>query len=148
MTFQEYLDRTRLIAHEEEEILDEMSQKDTWNKIEIRAVKNSMQVLVENAIGKAKRILKHFNCPVVPQKGSDAFEFMYDMDLIDDDVFRTMKSAIGLRNAMIHDYMNFDDAILKNVVTSKKYKDVVAFLQSDTKYTSAQLKRVENFFLS
>lgn len=148
MTFQEYLDRTRLIAHEEEEILDEMSQKDAWNKIEIRAVKNSIQVLVENAIGKAKRILKHFNCPVVPQKGSDAFEFMYDMDLIDDDVFRTMKSAIGLRNAMIHDYMNFDDAILKNVVTSKKYKDVVAFLQADAKYTTSQLKRVENFFLS
>ena len=41
--------------------------------------------------------------PVVPQKGSDAFEFMYDMGLIEDEQFSTMKSAIGLRNAMIHD---------------------------------------------
>jgi uncharacterized protein YutE (UPF0331/DUF86 family) len=47
-----------------------------------------------------------FNCPIVPQKGSDAFEFMYEMGLIEDEQFSTMKSAIGLRNAMIHDYMN------------------------------------------
>ncbi len=148
MTFQQYLDKTASIAEEEAEILDEMSLKTQWNKIEIRAVKNSMQVITENAIGKAKRILKNFNCPVVPQRGSDAFEFMYDMGLIDDEMFSTMKSAIGLRNAMIHDYMNFNDAILKSVVRAKKYEEVIIFLKSDVVYSSVQLKRVENFFLS
>ena len=115
MTFQEYLAKTKDIASEEVEILDEMSDKEEWTKIEIRAVKNSMQVLIENSIGKAKRILKYFNCPIVPQKGSDAFEFMYDMGLIEDDVYSTMENAIGLRNAMIHDYMNFNNDILKKV---------------------------------
>lgn len=148
MTFQQYLDKTASIAEEEAEILDEMSLKTQWNKIEIRAVKNSMQVITENAIGKAKRILKNFNCPVVPQRGSDAFEFMYNMGLIDDEMFSTMKSAIGLRNAMIHDYMNFNDAILKSVVRAKKYEEVIIFLKSDVVYSSVQLKRVENFFLS
>ena len=148
MTFQEYLDKTKLIAQDEEEILCEMSQKDVWSKIEIRAVKNSMQVIVENSIGKAKRILKYFNCPIVPQKGSDAFEFMYEMGLIEDEIYTTMKSAIGLRNAMIHDYMNFNDAILKNVVLAKKYDDIISFLKSDIKYNNTQLKRIENFFLN
>ena len=65
MTFQEYLDKTKQLAKEEKEILDEMSQKGVWSKVEIRAVKNSMQVIVENVIEKAKRILKHYNCPVI-----------------------------------------------------------------------------------
>lgn len=148
MTFQEYLDKTKIIANEELEILDEMSKKEVWSKIEIRAVKNSIQVIVENSIGKAKRILKKFNCPIVPQKGSDAFEFMYEMGLIEDEQFSTMKNAIGLRNAMIHDYMNFNDDILKNVVISKKYSDIINFLKSDINYSSTQLKRIENFFLN
>jgi len=70
------------------------------------------------------------------------------MGLIDDEMFSTMKSAIGLRNAMIHDYMNFNDAILKSVVRAKKYEEVIIFLKSDVVYSSVQLKRVENFFLS
>ena len=147
MTFQEYLDNTKSIAQEELEILDEMSEKTAWSKIEIRAVKNSMQVIVENSIGKAKRILKNFNCPIVPQRGSDAFEFMFEMGLIDDEIYSSMKSAIGLRNAMIHDYINFNDDILKNVVQSKKYTDIIEFLNSNLNYTDTQLKRIENFFL-
>ncbi len=139
MTFQEYLDKSKLIAQEEEDILDEMAKKDVWSKIELRAVKNSMQVVVENSIGKAKRILKYFNCPIVPQKGSDAFEFMYEMGLIEDDIYATMKSAIGLRNAMIHDYMNFNDDILKSVVLTNKYNDVISFLKLDINYNNTQL---------
>ncbi len=148
MTFQEYLKKTKEIAEEEKEILDEMSQKEVWSKVEIRAVKNSMQVIVENAIGKAKRILKHYNCPVIAQKGSDAFSFMYEMGLIDDTTYATMRSATGLRNAMIHDYMNFNDDILMQVVKTKKYVQVTSFLMSDTNYTTVQLKRIENFFLT
>ncbi|MEA1955620.1 MAG: HepT-like ribonuclease domain-containing protein [Campylobacterota bacterium] len=148
MTFQEYLDKTKEIALEECEILDEMSEKKEWSKVEIRAVKNSMQVIVENSIGKAKRILKKFNCPIVPQKGSDAFEFMYEMGLIEDELYSTMKSAIGLRNAMMHDYMNFNDEILKSVVSLKKYDEIIVFLKSDISYSDVKLKRIENFFLN
>ncbi|PHQ90970.1 MAG: hypothetical protein COB42_04195 [Sulfurimonas sp.] len=147
MTFQEYLDKTKLTALEELEILDEMSKKEEWSKIEIRAVKNSMQVIIENSIGKAKRILKNFNCPIIPQKGSDAFEFMYDIGLIEDELFSTLKSAIGLRNAMVHDYMNFNDKILQDVVQKRSYSNIIEFLEVDINYSSVQLKRIENFFL-
>ena len=132
---------------EELEILDEMSKKEEWSKIEIRAVKNSMQVIIENSIGKAKRILKDFNCPIIPQKGSDAFEFMYDIGLIEDELYSTLKSAIGLRNAMIHDYMNFNDKILQDVVQKRSYSNIIEFLEVDINYSSVQLQRIENFFL-
>ncbi len=148
MTFQDYLHRTSELANEEEEILDMLSEKSEWDKIELRAAKNSMQVIVENAIGKAKRILKNYNCPVVAQQGSDAFGFMYEMGLIGDETFSTMKSAIGLRNAMIHDYMNFNDDILFAVIKEKRYDGIVAFLHEIPNYSSAQLKRIESYFLS
>jgi len=148
VTFQEYLILTRKIASQEQEILDEMSKKSTWSKIEIRAVKNSMQVIIENSIGKAKRILKNYNCPIIPQRASDAFDFMYEMGLIEDDTYGVMKSAIGLRNAMIHDYMNFNDEILHNVVESKKYALIIDFLMEEPNYSSVMIYRVENFFLN
>ncbi len=57
MKFQDYLDKTIEIANEEKMILDELSEKDTLNKIEFRAAKSSLQTLIENSIGKAKKIL-------------------------------------------------------------------------------------------
>lgn len=91
---------------------------------------------MKKSISNSYKILKKFNCPIVPQKGSDAFEFIYDMGLIEDELYSTMKSAIGLRNAMIHDYMNFNDDILKNVVHLRKYNEIIIFLKSDIQYLS------------
>jgi hypothetical protein len=42
-------------ADEEKEVLDILSQKDKLNKIEIRACKNSFQVLIEALIANQKR---------------------------------------------------------------------------------------------
>ncbi len=147
MTFQVYLDSTRVVAAEELEVLDLLSSKSEWDKIELRAAKNSMQVVIENCIGKAKRILKKYDCPVVPQKGRDVVAFMYEIGLIDDDLYSVLNSAIGLRNAMIHDYMNFDDAILHNVIHAKKYLPLIDFLMSEPNYTTVLRSRIENFFL-
>jgi len=72
MKFQDYLDKTVDIAEEEKEILDELSSKESLNKIELRAAKSSLQTLIENSIGKAKKILKHYDCPIVPTRGRDA----------------------------------------------------------------------------
>ncbi|MBT4290603.1 MAG: DUF86 domain-containing protein [Deltaproteobacteria bacterium] len=33
-------------------------------------------------------------------------------DIIEDDVFKNLSEAIGFRNSMIHDYMNFNDDVL------------------------------------
>ena len=56
MKFQDYLDKTIEIANEEKVILDELSSKDRLSKIEFRAAKSSLQTLIENSIGKAKKI--------------------------------------------------------------------------------------------
>ena len=56
MNFKEYLNETKKIADEEKEILDILSSKKVLSPIELRAAKNSLQVMIENLIGKTKRI--------------------------------------------------------------------------------------------
>lgn len=148
MNFQDYLDKTIEITNEELEVLDLLSSKEIFSNIELRAAKNSMQVIVENSIGKAKRILKTYNCPVIPQSGRDSINFLLDLGLIEDETASGILSAIGLRNAMIHDYMNFNNEILFSVIHEKKYQIIIDFLYETPNYSKVQLHRIENYFLS
>ncbi len=92
MTFQDYLVKTVEIATEEKTILDELSSKMSLNKIEFRAAKSSLQTLIENAIGKAKKILKYYGCPVTPSRGRDAVFFMYELGLIEEEEFQALNA--------------------------------------------------------
>ena len=140
MRFQDYLHKTTDIAKIEKDILDRLSTKDVLSDIEIRAAKNSLQVLIENSIGKAKKILKHYYCPMTPKSGRDAFFFMYEL-------YQSLLSAMGFRNALIHDYMNFDDDILLRLLQEKGYQPIYDFLVLDVHYSDALIKRIENFEL-
>ncbi len=145
MKFQDYLNRTIEIANEEKDILDTLSSKGTLDKIEFRAAKSSLQTLIENSIGKAKKILKHYDCPVVPIRGRDAIFFMYDMGLIDEERLQSLNSAIGFRNSMIHDYMKFDKNILIDIVQQQKYMEIYNFLIEPPKYSETLKKRISTF---
>ena len=147
MKFQDYLHKTIDIANIEKDILDRLSTKNELNDIEIRAAKNSLQVLIENSIGKAKKILKHYYCPMTPKSGRDAFSFMYEIGLIDDELYQSLLSAVGFRNALIHDYMNFNDDILLQLLREKGYQAIYDFLVSDVNYSDALVKRIANFEL-
>jgi len=73
MKFQEYLQKTKEIACVEKEVLDQLrkvGEQKSLDLIQIRAAKSSLQVLIENAIGKAKRLLKFYQCPMVFHKGN------------------------------------------------------------------------------
>ena len=147
MKFQDYLHKTIDIAKIEKDILDRLSMQDALSDIEIRAAKNSLQVLIENSIGKAKKILKYYYCPMTPKSGRDAFSFMYEIGLIDDELYQSLLSSVGFRNALIHDYMNFDDDILLRLLQEKGYKAIFDFLVLDVNYSDALIKRIENFEL-
>ena len=147
VNFKEYLIETEKIANEEREILDFLSSKETLSPIEIRAVKNSLQVMIENAIGKLKRTLKYYNCPIIPQRSRDALNFLYDAGAIDDELFRALNSAIGFRNSMIHDYMKFNEDVLYKILQNKNYLDVYKFLVDKAEYDSVVIKRIESFSL-
>ena len=145
--FQDYLVKTVEIAEEEKLILDELSDIEVLSKIEFRAAKSSLQTLIENAIGKAKKILKHYNCPITPSRSKDAIIFMYEMGLIDDERFQALNSAIGFRNSMIHDYMKFDKKVLIEIVKEQRYMDIYDFLLEVPTYNETMKKRIETFII-
>jgi len=145
----ECLKATKKRAEEEKQVLDTLSSqlisKGSLDTIEIRAAKNAMQVLVENCIGKGKQILRHFECPVVPTRSRDVFYFMHEMSLIHKDQFRILVGAVGFRNMLIHDYLEFDDKVLREVLSKKSYLDLVEFLISPVKYSQVQLQRIKTY---
>jgi len=149
MLFEAYLKSTIKTAKTEKELLDILSSrlcsKNKLDKIELRAARASLQILIENSIGKARRILKHYNCPLVPSRGRDAFTILYDSGALDDERYQSLMQAVGFRNAMIHDYMNFDEEILLQIVKQQRYMDIYPFLLEQPEYNSVQRSRIENF---
>jgi len=67
--------------------------------------------------------------------------------LIDDETYKSLLSAVGFRNALIHDYMNFNDNILLRLLHEKEYLDIFEFLIAEVDYTDALIKRIKNFEL-
>lgn len=145
MTFQDYLDKTIAVANEEKAILDELASKPELNKIEYRAAKSALQTLIENSIGKAKKILKHYDCPVVPSRGKDAIFFMYEIGLIEEECYQALSAAIGFRNSMIHDYMKFNPNILIDILKHRKYMEIYNFLTEKPNYTETKKRRIASF---
>ena len=145
MNFYDYLETSKTRATEEKDVLDYLSDKNNLDRIEVRAAKNSFQVLIENLIGKSKKILKYFNCPIIPQRSKDSIYILYEVGVIDDIQYKEFNSAIGFRNIMIHDYLEFNEDILKTALKEKKYKIIFDFIVQDDKFSQTVIKRIENF---
>jgi len=145
MNFNDYLIKTIDIANEEKEILDILSKKEILSPIELRAAKNSLQVIIENLIGKSKKILKHYNCPIIPQRNKDAISFLYDVGAIEEEEYYALGSAIGFRNSMIHDYMQFKKEILFSILKNKSYMDIYNFLIKEPNYKQVIISRIETY---
>ncbi len=147
MDFHDYLHSCGQTARLEEKLLEELARKGEFSLLERRAARSSMQILIENAIGKSRRILKHYNCPVVPRSGRDAVTFLYECGVVDETLYRELNAAIGFRNAMIHDYMNFSEEILEEMVKTFRWRFLVDYLLWEPKLNATQIHRIENFFL-
>lgn len=95
--------------------------------LEQSGVLHALQVLVENAIGKAKHWLKARNEPV-PVSGYDAFQALLGAGLIDQSDLVAWNAVVGLRNRIVHDYMNIDMPQVLVWIASGKDQFVVDFL--------------------
>lgn len=145
MKFYDYLEVIEKKAKEEKEVLDFLSKKNTLDNIEIRACKNSFQVLIEALIGKSKKILKHYNCPIIPQRSKDAIYILSEVGVLSEEEYKEFSSAVGFRNVMIHDYLEFDENILYDMLKAKKYENIYNFLVSEVKLSDTIISRIEKF---
>lgn len=110
-----------------EDIEEQIKVNASLSNIEERAMMHTLQVLIENSIGKARQILK-LNNKTVPVNAYDLFiDLKKESHILAKDL-EQWKSIIGLRDAIVHEYMQVDITLLKNIVKNKHYLFVYEFL--------------------
>jgi uncharacterized protein YutE (UPF0331/DUF86 family) len=122
---------TRRIATAQTALLDEAAQriKDgrALSTLEQSGVLHALQVLIENAIGKAKQSLKAAGEPV-PVSAYEAFSALARRGEIVTGQLTEWNAVVGLRNRIVHDYMNIDMSRVQDWVVNGSYRFVTDFL--------------------
>ncbi|NOS88673.1 MAG: DUF86 domain-containing protein [Methylococcaceae bacterium] len=120
------------IAQEQSAVLQEAKEKlnsgQTLSKLEQNGTLHGLQVLVENAIGKAKHLLKALGEPV-PVSAYAAFASLHTKKMLSDTELQQRNAAIGLRNRIVHEYMSVDMALVLVLVDQQGYQFIVDFLR-------------------
>ena len=87
---------------------------------------HALQILIENAIGKASD-------QPVPVSAYDAFKALTNHDPLTQAELPAWNAIIGLRNRIVHDYMNIDMDQVMTLIAENKEQFVVRFLVTEFK---------------
>lgn len=101
---------------------------------ERNATERGLQVLVEIAFGCSKRYLQLRDKPI-PAEARAAIERVYEILALSTPDIAVMRGAVGMRNAIIHDYLNLDWQRVEPVVKARRYREIKTYAMQ----VSAQL---------
>ena len=99
------------------------------SRLEKNGVLHAFQLLIENAIGKAKHMLKDAQEPV-PVSAYDAFDTLARIGKISQLTLEQWNLAIDLRNRIVHEYMNIDMSLVLQLIKVRQYQLMTDFLLS------------------
>ena len=131
MRLEIYAEETRRLASELGGVLAEVRQllqaQHTLSKLEQSGALHAIQVLTENSIGKAKVILKSQG-QTVPVSAYDAFSKLHALGYINADQLRDWTAAIGMRNRIVHEYLNVSMTVVEEIIVKQYYQLQIDFL--------------------
>lgn len=116
----EHIDQCELDLSE----LKQRLQKGPWSRFEQRATERTLQVLIESCIGLAKHWAKK-ETGMASNEALTAFNRLAEKGLIDKNV--PWRKVIGLRNALVHDYLEVDAEIVRDVIEMDYHLQLLAF---------------------
>lgn len=129
-----YQAETARIACQQQRILDEvravLQSGRSLTALEDNGVLHALQILIENAIGKCKQLLKASGQPV-PVSAQDAFGALASLNFITPAEQASWARIVGLRNRIVHDYMNISMPQVMSFVAANQDQFVVDFLLKD-----------------
>lgn len=111
--------------------LNELTEINTLNNRDYYAIERLLQVLIEACIGISKHWLKFLGKPV-PNDAYKTFELLVHHGLLPESDLIKWRKIVGLRNALVHDYLNLDRAIVLNILREKHYLQLVNFIRIAT----------------
>ncbi|WP_110649657.1 type VII toxin-antitoxin system HepT family RNase toxin [Salinicola peritrichatus] len=135
----EYIDamREHLAILEEElgQLHEAASRPGGLNGLLYRAAERNLQLLTEACIGIAKQRLKSLGT-VVPSDARQAFAKLHNLG---HDLSETpWNKVIGLRNALVHDYLKLDTAIVETIIRQRDYQRLIDFAREQLSASSSQ----------
>ncbi len=120
------------IADEQMALLDEAKQRiqsgAQLTKLEQSGVLHAFQILTGNAMGKSKHMLKSAS-RAVPVLAYDAFASLEQQGEISLEALQQWNSTIGLRNRIVHDYMNIDMQLIYELIINDRHQFIAMFLR-------------------
>lgn len=126
-----YQAESERIAIDQMALLDEAKQRivsgEPLSRLEQSAVLHALQVLIKNAIGKSKHLLKSIG-ESVPVSAYDAFASLERCGSITSQELTPWNASIGLRNRIVHDYMNIDIGFIYELIKSYRHQFIGEFL--------------------
>lgn len=127
-----YQIETEKLATRNGELLGELERKldqgADFSLLDEQALLHVLQVIIENAIGKGRHLLKRKN-EKPPVSAYDVFERLRAIALIDNEEQSQWARIIGLRNTIVHEYMKIEIDLVKELLRQKQYKFVLEFLK-------------------
>jgi uncharacterized protein YutE (UPF0331/DUF86 family) len=116
--------------------LDQLASIDrSLNQFESLAAERLLQVLIEACIGISKHWVKHQGLGIA----SDANSAFILLDQSGQWTNKELdwRKIIGLRNALVHDYLNIDQQVILDVVNKRRYKALAEFAFKGLKVLSS-----------
>jgi uncharacterized protein YutE (UPF0331/DUF86 family) len=113
------------------ELLEQLAttaSKQPLSRIEQSAAERQLQVLVEAAIGVAKHWVKA-QSGSAPSDAYSSFEKLSQLGKLDQSELLQWRKIIGLRNALVHDYLNFSVEVLQRVLIKRQFVQAFQFIQ-------------------
>jgi uncharacterized protein YutE (UPF0331/DUF86 family) len=121
--------------------LDELAATENLANRDYYALERLLQVLVEACIGISKHLLK-VSGKSVPNEAYQTFELLARFGLLPESELPTWKKIIGLRNALVHDYLNLDRAIVLSVLRNKHYLLLAQFIRDASGTINQQIQDI------
>ena len=107
-------------------LTDIMAQRDL-SQYEYRASERTLQMLIEACIG----IAKHWSYGLTRAAPADAYTAFEKLSQQGVKGVRDVewRKIIGMRNALVHDYLNIEPEIIRAVIKQSTYKDLFVFAE-------------------
>jgi len=104
--------------------LYEIEQERPMSTYEYRASERTLQILIEACIGIAKQ-WGYAVSNVAPADAYSAFERLSQLGQDVPDI--QWRKIIGMRNALVHDYLNIEPMIIRSVIKQRGFIPLLAF---------------------
>ncbi|WP_445001486.1 type VII toxin-antitoxin system HepT family RNase toxin [Halomonas mongoliensis] len=95
-----------------------------WSRIERHAAERSLQLLSAACIGLAKHWARQ-ETGMACRDAATGFERLQDAGKVDHTI--PWRKVIGLRNVLVHDYLDVDPEIVKSVIAQQHYRTIIDF---------------------